>query len=205
MIALKPVPKFRCTSNLIMKITISVVLTSCLVGSAAGTRKVMDFTYFVNRLHNVGHLVELDDSHTAMSSTWDRTGGNRDGTDFKRIEGTSNILFDADGPGCIHRIFTGRLGKDVEGTKIQIILDNQSKPVFDLPVNRFFDYEKGPIPYPLVFHKTYPGTLFPIPFAKNCKVVLHNEKARNWGNYWQITWTRYGKSSKVKSLSWPLN
>ncbi|MHC4798844.1 MAG: glycoside hydrolase family 172 protein, partial [Planctomycetota bacterium] len=140
----------------------------------------------------------------AMSSTWDRTGGNKDGTDFKRIEGTRNILFDADGPGCIHRIFSGRLGAIVQGTRIQITLDNQTKPIFDMPVNRFFDYQRGPFPYPLVFHKTYPGTLVPIPFAKHCKVVLINEQQKNWGNYWQVTWTRYGKNANVKSLRWPL-
>jgi len=189
---------------------IATIIICCLLmtGSrnyAENTDNLRDFTYFMTRLHTVDHLCELDDSHTAMSSTWDRTGGNKDGTDFKRIEGKNNILLDVDGPGCIHRIFTGRLGKDVAGTRIRIILDNNKEPLFDMPVVRFFDYQNGPIQYPLVFHKTYPGTLLPIPFAKHCKVMLINEKANNWGNYWQITWTRYADDANVKSLIWPLN
>jgi len=31
-------------------------------------------------------LPELEDSHAALSSTWDRTGGNGDDADFQRIE-----------------------------------------------------------------------------------------------------------------------
>jgi hypothetical protein len=68
---------------------------------------VRDVTFFLHRLHTVDHLPQLEDSHTALASTWDRSGGNADGTDFKRKAGTTNILFDADGPGCVHRIFTG--------------------------------------------------------------------------------------------------
>jgi len=181
------------------------ILIGCLAGGATSWASTRDFTYFINRLRTVNHLPELENSHTAMSSTWDRTGGNKDGNDFKQVEGNRNILFDADGPGCIHRIFTGVVDKHVDGTNIQIYLDHQQKPLFDMPVKKFFNYETGPFPYPLVFHKTYPGTLFPIPFAQHCKIVLVNEQAKNWGNYWQVTWTRYSPDTKIKSLSWPLS
>lgn len=118
---------------------------------------------------------------------------------------TCNILLDVDGPGCIHRIFTGMLADVVEDTRMQIFFDNSDKPIFDMEVNEFFDYEKGPFPYPLVFHKTYPGTLFPIPFAKHCKVQLVNDQEKNWGNYWQVIWTKYKDPVCIKSLTWPLN
>jgi len=140
-----------------------------------------------------------------MSSTWDRRGRNADGIDFKRIEGIHNILLDVEGPGCIHRIFTGKLDDMVKDTRIQIFLDNSDKPIFDMEVNEFFDYEKGPFPYPLVFHKTYPGILLPFPFAKHCKVQLVNDQEQNWGNFWQVTWTKYKNPRNIKSLSWPLN
>lgn len=165
----------------------------------------MDFTFFIKRLRSVDHLPELVDSHTAMSSTWDRRGRNRDGTDFKRIEGSRNILLDVKGPGCIHRLFTGRLADAVEDTRIQIFLDHSDNPLFDMKVNEFFDYENGPFPYPLVFHKTYPGILFPFPFEKHCKVQLVNDQGKNWGNFWQVTWTKYKNPNNIKSLTWPLN
>jgi hypothetical protein len=166
---------------------------------------LMDLSYFLARMRSVEHLPELDNSHTAMSSTWDRSGGNADGTDYKRVEGTRNILLDVDGPGCIHRIFTGTLGKAVEGTRIQIVLDHGPKPVFDLPVDTFLDDKNGPLPYPLVFHKTYPGALFPIPFARHCTVTLVNDQGKNWGDFWQITWTRYDESAGARTFSWPLS
>jgi hypothetical protein len=84
-----------------------------------------DVVFFLKRLRTLDHLPELEDSHTAMSST--------------------------------------------------------------------------------VFHKTYPETLFPIPFAKHCLVQLVNEKEPNWGNFWQLTYTIYPPGTPVKSLTWPLN
>jgi hypothetical protein len=93
-----------------------------------------------------------------MSSTWDRSGGNADDADFKRLDKDGrNILLDADGPGCIHRIFVGSLFPALAKTRIQIFLDRAERPVFDMPVKEFFDDEKGPFPYPLVVFKSYPA------------------------------------------------
>lgn len=179
---------------------------------------VRDLSFFLRRLRTVDHLPELEASHTAMASTWDRSGGNGDGTDFKNIvkptgdSPGSNILLDTSGPGCIHRIFVGVLSEQQAGTRIQIFLDHSPKPLFDMPILEFFDDSKGPFPYPLVFHKSYPGTLFPIPFEKHCLVQLVNEqfgkpdwKDAAWSNYWQVTYTRYPDSTPVKSLVWPLS
>jgi hypothetical protein len=100
----------------------------------------------------------------AMSSTWDRSGGNADGTDFKKVVKPTptapgrNILLDTTGSGCIHRIFVGVLSKQQGGTRIQIFLDHCPRPVFDMPVLEFFDDCRGHFPYPLVFHKSDHGT-----------------------------------------------
>ncbi|MEW5902421.1 MAG: hypothetical protein AB1715_13230, partial [Acidobacteriota bacterium] len=155
-------------------------------------------------MRSVDDLPELEESHTAMASTWDRSGGNRDGTDFKDLrpggsaEPTRNVLLDVAGPGCIHRIFVGVVSEDQAGTRIQVFLDYGKKPVLDFPVPEFFDYRNGPLPYPLVFHKSYPGTLFPIPFKEHCLVQLVNAgfgkpewNDKEWSNYWQVTYTRY--------------
>jgi hypothetical protein len=170
-----------------------------------------DLTWFLQRLRSVDHLPELEDAHTAMSSTWDRAGGNADGADFKRIEKDGrNILLDVDGPGCIHRIFTGVLLPVMSDTRLQVFFDNAEKPSIDVPVLKFFDDTAGPLPYPLVFFKSYPGTLFPIPYAKHCRVQLVNRgfgrgdwKPAAWGNYWQITYTTYPPATEVKTLQWP--
>jgi hypothetical protein len=189
----------------------------CAAPAAAADAPVRDVTWFLQRLRTVEHLPQLEESHTALASTWDRSGGNADGTDFKRIDGTTNILFDAEGPGCVHRLFTGgsEPGRDdlpgylrVDDTRVQIFLDRNPTPLFDVPVIDFFNPAKGPIPYPLAGDKqqkwTYPGSLFPIPYARHCRVQLVNPGGTNWGCYWQIAYTTYPPGTAVESLTWPL-
>ena len=190
------------------------ILSSCtenLPGNAQNQSGVKDLKYFLHRLHTLDHLPELENSHTAMSSTWDTTGGNFDGNCFKNIQGNKNVLLDVDGPGCVNRIFTGVAYKTY-GTRIQVFIDNDIKPVYDMEVSDFFDPHTGPFPYPLVFQKTYPGILFPIPFSEHIKIQLVIEHPNTqivfgspWGNFWQIVYTNYSHDSKIKSLQLPLN
>jgi hypothetical protein len=188
-----------------------------VTNSASAAEPERDVSWFLKRMRSVDHLPELENSHTAMSSTWDRSGGNNDGVDFKDFrpatatEPARNVLLDVDGPGCIHRIFVGFVFPQHAKTRIQIFLDGAKKPLFDMPMTEFFDYKNGPIPYPLVFQKSYPGTLLPIPFAKHCLVQLVNEQYGKpgwddamWSNYWQVTYTRYPAATNIKSLAWPL-
>jgi hypothetical protein len=185
--------------------------------AVAASREARDVRYFLHRLRTVDHLPELEDSHTALASTWDRSGGNADGTDYRRVEATKNVLLDVDGPGCIHRLFTGASERGradmpaylrVDGTRLQVFVDGSRTPVFDFLVVDFFDPVRGPFPGPLAGDKahgwTYPGSLFPIPFRRHCRVQLTNPKARNWGCYWQIAYTTYPKGTPVETLAWPL-
>src|SRR5262245_23500133 len=195
-------------------IFLSVLSLACM---AAEKEPVRDVSFFLHRLRTVDHLPVLEDSHTALASTWDRSGGNADGTDFKAKNGTTNVLFDADGPGCVHRIFTG--GSEtakadtpgylrVDGTRLQIFLDHNATPLFDVPVIDFFNPSKGPIPKPLAGDKqqgwTYPGCLFPIPYARHCRIQIINPGSSNWGCYWQIAHTTYPAGTPIESLTWPL-
>ena len=146
-------------------------------GSPAVAADTRDVAWFLRRLRTLDHLPELENSHTAMASTWDRSGGNNDGTDFKDVRtGGTNVLLDVEGPGCLHRVFVGVLTPKQAATRVQVLLDRRAEPVFDLPLLEFFDDEKGPFPYPLVFHKSYPGLLFPIPYAQHCRVQLVNPR-----------------------------
>ena len=181
-------------------------------GSPAVAADTRDVAWFLRRLRTLDHLPELENSHTAMASTWDRSGGNNDGTDFKDVRtGGTNVLLDVEGPGCLHRVFVGVLTPKQAATRVQVFLDRRAEPVFDLPLLEFFDDEKGPFLYPLVFHKSYPGMLFPIPYAHHCRVQLVNPRhgtkdwiGEEWSNYWQLTYTRYSAGTPVESLVWPL-
>jgi hypothetical protein len=164
-----------------------------------------DLIFFLKRMRTLDHLPQLEASHTAMSSTWDTTGNNNDGRLFKNIIDTANILLDVDGPGCINRIFVGRAYLQTHDTRLQIFIDKNDIPVFDVPVGDLFDPVRSPFPYPLSSNKTYPGILFPIPYDKHVKVQLYNPLAENWGNYWQVTYTTYPGNVKVKSISYPFS
>jgi hypothetical protein len=66
---------------------------------SAGEGRVRDLTWFLQQMRSLDQLPALEASHTAMSSTWDRTGANADGSDYKRIESDGrNVLLDVDGP-----------------------------------------------------------------------------------------------------------
>ena len=192
---------------------------------------IRDVIWFLRRLRTVDHLLELENSHTAMSSTWDRAGGNddprggnSDGQDFKCIEDGKNILLDVDGPGCIHRL--GRWRVDTPGrerfrelekdTRIQIIIDHSEKPLIDLKLPEFFtmNNNEGPFPYPLVSRKTLIISFFPIPYEEHCRIQLvspHYHEDKNnfdimkyrWSLFWEITYTTYPLEIPVKSLSLP--
>ena len=167
--------------------------------------QVWDLAHFLRRLRQVDHLPLLERYRTAMSSTWDRAGGNDDGEDYKQLKGNRNRLLDVDGPGCIHRIYTGILGSDVHHTRIQIFIDHAARPLFDLPVNVFFNELHGPFPYPLTSIGTYPGTHFPIPYARHVRVDLTAPPGpkKRWGSVWQLTYSSYPKDTPVKSITWP--
>jgi hypothetical protein len=169
------------------------------------TSNTRDLTFFLHRLRTLDYMPELEASHTALASTWDTNGLNNDGNCFKDIRDTVNILLDKDGPGCIHRIFTGQPYFQTHDTRFQVFIDGSIKPVFDVPLCDLFDPARSPFPYPLCSNKTYPGILFPIPYKNHIKVQLYNPLAENWGNYWQVTYTTYPANIAVKSLAYPFS
>jgi len=199
------------------------LLVGVFCAAAHADEPVRDVGYFLKRLRTLDHLPELENTRTAMSSTWDRSGGNIDGFDYKRIEADGrNILLDVKGPGCIHRIMAAHrrhsrrkgFGADQQETRIQIVLDHADKPIIDMTLNDFLILrDKTPFPYPLVFEKSYPGCLHPIPYEKHCLVQLVNpnygkpdwKKTETWGGWWQVTYTTYPKHVKVKTLELPLD
>jgi hypothetical protein len=121
-------------------------MTICLFSGCTGSLEkkdsmvakpeIRDLIFFLNRLVTLDHLPELEASHTALSSTWDTSGMNNDGNFYKCITDTVNILLDMDGPGCIHRIFTGYAYFQTQGTRLQIYTDGHNEPVFDIPCQK---------------------------------------------------------------------
>ena len=185
---------------------LAVLCAACAASSereAPGTR---DVGFFLTRLHDLSRLPRLEPSRTALASTWDRSGDNFDGWDFKQLDDAANVLLDVEGPGCIHRLFAGRANEEVEGTRIQIFLDHEDAPRFDMLLEDFYAAERSPFPEPLLHTGAYPGLLMPIPFSRHARVQLVSALAEpNWGGYYQIAYTRFAADAAVDSLRWPLD
>lgn len=162
-----------------------------------------DLVWFLRRLHDISYLPELDRSVTEMESTWDRSGGNIDWAGYSRIDGDAYVPVDIDGPGCIHRIYTGVLGPLFVGVRIEITLDRATTPTIDMLLNDYLSEDRGAFPPPLVTTRSYPGSLFPIPFSHHARVRIIGPN-HFWGGYWQITWSRYAPNTPVESLRLPL-
>lgn len=184
-------------------LTVAVSLCAC-DQTEAPPPETRSLVWFLRRLHDVSYLPELDRSVTEMESTWDRSNGNTDWAGYSRIEGDAYVPVDIDGPGCIHRIYTGVLGPLFVDVRIEITLDHAARPVIDMPLNDFLSEDRGVFPPPLVTTRSYPGSLFPIPFARHARVRIIGAH-QFWGGYWQITWSRYAPGTPVESLRLPLN
>jgi hypothetical protein len=181
-----------------------LALATCVCGRRATERaETRDLVWFLRRLHDVSHLPELEASATEMESTWDRSGGNTDWAGYSRIEGDAYIPVDIDGPGCIHRIFTGVVDHRLDDTRVEITLDHADAPLIDVSLRDFLAEGRGTFPGPLVTRRSYPGSLFPIPFSRHARVRIVSP-SHVWGGYWQITWTRYAPGTPVRSLRLPL-
>jgi len=124
----------------IMKNRLPIILIATLfaLNSFGDSGEVRDVSWFLKRLRTVDHLPVLENSHTAMVSTWDRKGANMDVWTHDNIDGKTNTIVDIDGPGCLHRIFTGFVDERFDHSIIQIFLDGSDEPVIDMPMPEFF-------------------------------------------------------------------
>ncbi|HLK15498.1 MAG TPA: DUF2961 domain-containing protein [Fimbriimonadaceae bacterium] len=117
-----------------------------------------------------------------LASSYDRRGGNHDWSNYVRREGKAAVMMEADGPGCITRIWTA----DPQKGTIRFYFDHAEKPGIEMPFAKLFDYlplsagiggeskenyarskaERVPMG-----HTSY----CPLPFAKHVKVTIEPE------------------------------
>jgi hypothetical protein len=117
-----------------------------------------------------------------MASSYDRRGGNHDWSNYLRTEGTAAVMMDAQGPGCITRIWTA----DPQKGTIRIYIDGNPKPVIETRFDDLFsllplslgiggeskeNYERSRIERKPMGRTSY----CPIPFARSCKITIDPE------------------------------
>ena len=123
------------------------------------------------------------DSLTDSYLKWD---ANSDGNGYIRKEGDEMVVFEADGPGVIWRVWSA-MAKEGH---IKIYMDGEKTPSIDKPFRELFETfedEYPPLNFPNLVMTLSRGRNFyiPIPFQKHCKITLTGD----WGNYYHIIYS----------------
>src|SRR2546430_3915983 len=84
-------------------------------------------------------LAALTGARTARTSSWDRTGGNRDCTPVEA--GRVKVLGEIRGPGSIQHLYVGTTtpaGAFLRGLALRMYWDGAPEPSADVPLRAFF-------------------------------------------------------------------
>ena len=180
----------------------------------------LSFVDLINKLDNLAELAtppmsgEFSGAQTSFnrSSVYNETSGeyenwddNRDGEGFIREEGDSFVVFEADGPGVIWRVWSA----NPQMGHIKILLDGSSKPIVDTPFEHFFSrFQAGEsianlpdsnwcqyVNFPNLVYTLSRGRnrFIPIPYNKSCKILLD----RDWGRYFHFTYTTFPQGTEL--------
>ena len=132
---------------------------------------------------------------------------NGDNNQFLRTEERDgrkeDVLFDAEGPGAVVRIWVTTAG--TTGI-IRVYVDDMEKSLFGGPVERLMGGEYGksnqdPDQLPWVAERARGRNIyFPCPYAERCKITF--ERTQPGGAfYYQVNYRTYAEGTKVESLS----
>ncbi len=142
------------------------------------------------------------DTRCFQISSYDTTGGNDDGFSgrysfIRRNPDSTLVVFEAQGPGVINRIWTPTPSEDT----LYFYIDDMKKPALRIRYLDLFSGKVFPFSSPLCSNQL--GGYFcylPIPFSGQCRIVYKGKKTQ----FHQIQYSLYPKSTRVKSLSLPL-
>jgi hypothetical protein len=162
---------------------------------------------------------------TYQASGYDRGGGFYDSGNLLRIEDDNRyVLMEANGPGCIDRMwFTYKKPMGEEPYDLLIYVDDRDAPVIDIDLDALFAGGRPPFVSPLSGAcglPKQPGrfSYVPIGFARYCKVVLrpsapkdrYNYRANSAGEsiphvYYQITYRQLAPRTAVRPFTWRMD
>ncbi len=168
----------------------------------------LTFVDLVNRLLDLERLAVLPakGETNAMWASYDRAAeydadngkyvewyANGDGNGLIRMEGSSQVIAEMDGPGVIWRIWSAK----PEQGHVKVFIDGEVAT--DMPFGHYFDAVHPPFDYPTLGYESGRGKnlYFPIPYQKSCKIVAEE----GWGRYYQITYTTFPAGTKLPKFA----
>jgi len=179
-----------------------LLLLACVLLSGCGAREEVNVWEFMDG--NLAGLASFTDHTTLLFSSTDRTGGNDDGFSglYSRLridERGEHVLAEAEGPGCVRRIWMTWPGKE---TQVRVYADGEEEPRIDMPVSRLFSGREPPFLSPWVGSaEQFGGVNFsyaPIPFEKSIKITTVDGV-----RFYQIQIHRYPRGTNIRTVDFP--
>lgn len=153
----------------------------------------------------IGHtsltnLARLRDFHSLRSSSYDRTGGNKDCIEI--APGKRLVIAEFDGPGCIKHIWsTNSLAHDRDAMRSVILRmwwDGEKTPSVEVPIVDFFGGAFGmcknfwSLPFSMNPDSGRAMNCWlPMPFAKHARIEVHNEWSQPVDVFFYVDWEKY--------------
>ena len=140
------------------------------------------------------------DTLAGGQSSFDRTGGNADCSNFLYTNGTEKVLLDMTGPGTVYRIwFTGF---NPSTDYIKVYFDSESAPRINMLLKDMFSGQNAPFLSPLVGDDTVSSGGFycylPMPFNHSIRITSNGTAG---AFYYNIGYHRYSPDTTVTTWS----
>ncbi len=129
--------------------------------------------------------------HTAMSSSTDPTGGNKDMSQFHGKYRGEKVLARIDGPGCVYRIWSAM----PSGT-LKVYLDGSPKPAIKCGFKKYLTGKCSGLPSDFTLGRW--ANYMPIPFAKS---IIITAPGFHMPGYYQVSYQTYDPGVKVESFT----
>ena len=176
-------------------LAVSIFLCSAVLSSAVGQSPPIG----MDALTSLDHLpLERTGIVCLQHSSYDRTGGNDDGfsgryTHIRRNEQGEYVIFDAEGPGCIYRLWSAM---PPEGY-VKFFFDDEPKPRLECIFQEMFQDKVPPFASPLTGQSSGGWySYYPIPFQKRCTIVTQNQTG-----FLAIAYHSYPKGTQVGTFT----
>ncbi len=164
---------------------------------STGQNKPVTFSSLLRQTVDLDSLWEAPNYKMGMWSSFDRSGGNNDGSGYIRKEGKWYVIAEMEGPGAVVRIWSA----DPEGI-VRIHVDDGGTPIVQMPFRNLFLSKQKPFMKPFVrgtfdiqgAHWCY----VPIPYEKFCKISITTPC------FYQIDYLNFPSDAKVTSLELPI-
>ena len=182
----------------ISRMLMSALVLLCILGvggcGRSGTERVYDLSAASEDMRSLGDLCVDQPYRCLMASSYDRSGGNDDKGKSERALPNGRVLVaEADGPGCIQRIWATATGQN---DQLFFFFDGEKTPRVVSPIPSIIG---GTSEFPYVNPFCEGGRAFsylPMPFEKSLRI----EGKIGPQAYYQVTWRQFDDRRGVTSL-----